>query len=101
MRVALLTREYPPEVYGGAGVHVDYLSRALVGLVDVRVYCFGAPRSSPLVAGAYEPWDELPRTPEGSALRSMSVGLRMAGAVTGRACSGSRTWFRTATWCSC
>jgi len=93
VRVALLTREYPPEVYGGAGVHVDYLSRALVGLVDVRVYCFGAPRSSPLVAGAYEPWDELPRTPEGSALRSMSVGLRMAGAVTGADLVHSHTWY--------
>ena len=34
MRVALLTREYPPEVYGGAGVHVDYLSRALADRAD-------------------------------------------------------------------
>jgi alpha-maltose-1-phosphate synthase len=97
VRVALLTREYPPEVYGGAGVHVDYLSRALADLVDVdvdvRVYCFGAPRTSPLVAGAYEPWDELPATSEGAALRSMSVGLRMAGAVSGVDVVHSHTWY--------
>ena len=95
MRVALLTREYPPEVYGGAGVHVDYLSRALADRadVDVRVHCFGAPRPSPLVAGAYEPWDELPTTPEGAALRAMSVGLRMAGAVSSVDLVHSHTWY--------
>ena len=42
LRVALLTREYPPEVYGGAGVHVEYLARELAGLVDVTVHCQGA-----------------------------------------------------------
>jgi starch synthase len=41
MKVALLTREYPPEVYGGAGVHVEYLARALSGLVDLTVHCQG------------------------------------------------------------
>ena len=44
MRVALLTREYPPEVYGGAGVHVEYLARELRRLIDVEVHCFGKPR---------------------------------------------------------
>ncbi len=45
LRVALLTREYPPEVYGGAGVHVTYLARELASLVDVTVHCQGADRS--------------------------------------------------------
>ncbi len=58
LRVALLTREYPPEVYGGAGVHVEYLARELDRLVDVTVHCFGADRR---VAGppavAHRPWD--------------------------------------------
>ncbi|MGH2970011.1 MAG: glycogen synthase, partial [Solirubrobacteraceae bacterium] len=45
MRVALLTREYPPEVYGGAGVHVEYLARELARLEDVSVHCWGAPRA--------------------------------------------------------
>jgi alpha-maltose-1-phosphate synthase len=95
MRVALLTREYPPEVYGGAGVHVEYLSRALslVGDVDIEVECFGEPRSSPLVAGAYQPWDALPATPPGQALRAMSVDLRMAAAVQGADIAHSHTWY--------
>ena len=42
VKVALLTREYPPEVYGGAGVHVEYLARELAPLVDLTVHCQGA-----------------------------------------------------------
>jgi glycogen synthase len=41
VKALLLTNEYPPHVYGGAGVHVDYLSRALATVVDVEVRCFG------------------------------------------------------------
>ena len=44
LRVALLTREYPPEVYGGAGVHVTYLARELAPLVDLTVHCQGEDR---------------------------------------------------------
>ena len=45
MRVDVISREYPPEVYGGAGVHVAELVRALRDDHDVRVRCFGAPRN--------------------------------------------------------
>ncbi|MDQ2833752.1 MAG: glycosyltransferase family 4 protein [Acidobacteriota bacterium] len=41
MRVGLMTREYPPDVYGGAGVHVEYLSRELAKKIDVEVHCWG------------------------------------------------------------
>src|SRR5579863_7289831 len=41
MRVGLMTREYPPNVYGGAGVHVEYLSRELAKLIEVEVHCWG------------------------------------------------------------
>ena len=44
VRVALLTREYPPEVYGGAGVHVEYLARELARLDELTVHCWGADR---------------------------------------------------------
>jgi hypothetical protein len=44
MKVALLTREYPPEVYGGAGVHVEYLARELAAFEDVVVHAWGADR---------------------------------------------------------
>src|SRR3984957_14854791 len=45
MRVGLMTREYPPHVYGGAGVHVEYLSREMAKLIDVEVHCWGTQRS--------------------------------------------------------
>src|SRR5437762_14236524 len=41
MKALLLTNEYPPNVYGGAGVHVEFLSRELAKLIDVEVRCFG------------------------------------------------------------
>jgi starch synthase len=41
MRIGILTREWPPEIYGGAGVHVEYLCKALDPLVDVSVHAFG------------------------------------------------------------
>jgi starch synthase len=93
IKVALLTREYPPEVYGGAGVHVEYLSRALASRVDLGVRCFGAPRDSDLVAGAYQPWEALPPERQGAALRTMSVGLRMAADVEGVDLVHSHTWY--------
>ena len=51
MRIALMTREYPPHVYGGAGVHVEYLSKELAKLAEVSVYCWG--RAA--IAGATNP----------------------------------------------
>jgi alpha-maltose-1-phosphate synthase len=51
VRVDLLTREYPPHVYGGAGVHVAELAAVLRRSVDVRVHCFDGPRTEPGVAG--------------------------------------------------
>jgi len=44
MKTLLLTNEYPPNVYGGAGVHIDYLSRELAKIIDVEVRCFGNQR---------------------------------------------------------
>ena len=60
-RVAIFTNEYPPHVYGGAGVHVEYLSRALARRVAVEVRCFGeqdSPDANPRVRG-YLGWDAL------------------------------------------
>src|SRR5205085_3445912 len=63
VKVAMLTREYPPEVYGGAGVHVEYLTRELGRLVDVDVLCFGRDRDG---ARAFRPCESA--TPGGPAL---------------------------------
>jgi starch synthase len=89
----MLTREFPPEVYGGAGVHVENLSRELAGLVDVEVHCFGAPRESPLVRASYPfPDPSLPAdTP--TALQVMSTDVRMAGNLAGADVVHSHTWY--------
>ncbi|HEX2851373.1 MAG TPA: glycogen synthase [Acidimicrobiales bacterium] len=96
MRVALATREFPPEVYGGAGVHVEYLARELAALdgVDVAVHAFGEPRPSPLVARTYQPWGELASgTPESGALETMSVDLAIAAHLAGADVVHTHTWY--------
>lgn len=94
MKIALLSREYPPEVYGGAGVHVEYLARALAPLVELAVHCFGAARAAPEVAGNYQPWTALDGdAPELAALRTLSVDLLMAKAVRGSELVHTHTWY--------
>ena len=91
MRVALLTREYPPEVYGGAGVHVEYLARELASRVELEVHCFGADREG---AVAHRPWDVLAGgAPWAAALQAVSVDLAMAAAVDGVELVHSHTWY--------
>ena len=93
MKVALLTREYPPEVYGGAGVHLAHLAPELARLVEVDVHCFGAPRSTDLVAAAYQPWDALGGGAGAPALQAVSVDLLMAQGVAGADLVHSHTWY--------
>lgn len=90
LRVDLLSREYPPEVYGGAGVHVEYLARDLRRLADVRVRCFGGPRNEPGVTGYADP-PELAGA--NAALRAMSVDLLMAADCAGADLVHSHTWY--------
>ena len=77
LRVSLLTREYPPEVYGGAGVHVTYLARELAPLVDLTVHCQGADRPD---AVAHRPWDLL--ADANQALQVISTDLSMTAALS-------------------
>jgi alpha-maltose-1-phosphate synthase len=90
LRVDLITREYPPEVYGGAGVHLEYLSRELRPLADVRVHCFGAPRSEPGVTAYPEPVE---LAGANAALRTMGVDLAMAAGCEGADILHSHTWY--------
>ncbi|NJP32605.1 glycogen synthase [Micromonospora thermarum] len=90
IRVDLLTREYPPEVYGGAGVHVEYLARELRALADVRVHCFGAPRTEPGVTAYAEPAG---LAGANAALRTMGVDLEMAAGCAGTDVVHSHTWY--------
>ena len=86
MKVALLTREYPPEVYGGAGVHVEYLAQALSPLVDLTVHCQGQDRED---AVAHHPWAAL----KDQVLRVFSADLSMADAVGTADLVHSHTWY--------
>ena len=86
MKVALLTREYPPEVYGGAGVHVEYLARSLSPLVDLTVHCQGQDREG---AVAHHPWAGL----KDQVLRVFSADLSMADAAGGADIVHSHTWY--------
>ena len=85
MRVALLTREYPPEVYGGAGVHVEYLGRELARRVELSVHCWGADRDDPAVH-AHRAWEALAGdAPHLAALQAVSIDLLMAAGTGGLA----------------
>jgi len=91
MRVAVFTREYPPEVYGGAGVHVEYLVRELRTLAEVEVHCFGAPRPDAPETHAYPPDPALAHA--NPALQTFAVDLAMASAVAGVDLVHSHTWY--------
>jgi alpha-maltose-1-phosphate synthase len=89
MRVALFTREYPPDVYGGAGVHVDYLSRQLRSRVDLDVLCMGAERDGAL---AFAEQDG--RFPQANAaLQVLSTDLAMTAGAEGADIAHSHTWY--------
>jgi starch synthase len=89
MKVALLTREYPPEVYGGAGVHVEYLARELEQLEDVTVHAWGGEG-----AVVHRAWGELSGdAPHMAALRAMSIDLSMTAGVEGAEVVHSHTWY--------
>jgi starch synthase len=90
LRVDLLTREYPPEVYGGAGVHVEYLARDLRPLTDVRVHCFGGKRDESGVTAYPEPAE---LAGANAALRVMGVDLGMAAGCAGTDIVHSHTWY--------
>lgn len=82
-KVALFTNEYPPNVYGGAGVHVEYLSKALAKLVEVEVRCFGEQQADGenLTVRGYPLWEETKRNTDkryGGAVDAFARSLLMA-----------------------
>jgi len=88
VRVAVLSREFPPDVYGGAGVHVDFLVRELRRLIDVDMHCFGADRPG-AVAHRADPRLSLANP----ALRTLSVDLAMVAGLTDADLVHSHTWY--------
>ncbi len=89
MRVAMLTREFPPQVYGGAGVHVDYLSQALRTLVDLDVHCLGVPRDGAVAHSE----DDHRLAGANPALRIFAANLEMVAGVERAQVVHSHTWY--------
>ncbi len=92
MRVDILTKEYPPAIYGGAGVHVAELVRALRDLqeLDIRVQAFGEPRDEAGVS-AYADLPEL--VDANAALQTLGVDLAIAAGCDGADLVHSHTWY--------
>ena len=92
MRVDILTKEYPPHIYGGAGVHVAELVRALRsrGDIDARVRAFGPPREEEGTTGYPDPVE---LAGANNALISMGVDLAMAQDCAGADLVHSHTWY--------
>lgn len=88
MRTAILTREWPPDIYGGAGVHVEHLVPELRRIIDVDVHCFGQPRSD---ATGHPVPEYLAQA--NAALQTLGVDLGMADAVAGCDVAHSHTWY--------
>lgn len=98
MRVGLMTREYPPNVYGGAGVHVEYLSHELAKKIEVEVHCWGDQKldEGNLHVCGSEPW---PLLAEGApakytaALETLSLNLAQMKAVAEIDIVHTHTWY--------
>ncbi|WP_041312584.1 glycogen synthase [Mycobacterium sp. JS623] len=88
MRVAMMTREYPPEVYGGAGVHVTELVAQLRHLCEVDVHCMGAPRPGVFV---HQPDPALKGA--NAALSTLSADLNMVNGASNATVVHSHTWY--------
>src|SRR5690349_14046342 len=94
MRIGIVTREWPPDVYGGAGVHIEHLVAAMRSLPagpDIDVHCFGEPRPD-AVAHA------VPANLQGAngALQAVGVDVEIAAALGGTDLVHSHTWYANA-----
>lgn len=95
MRVEIVTREFPPHVYGGAGVHVAELARVLANRTELVVRCFDGPRDPGLLPGGevvgYEEIGELGAA--NPAVKTLGVDLRIAQDLKGADLIHSHTWY--------
>jgi glycogen synthase len=100
MKALMLTREYPPHIYGGAGVVVDQLTQALSKRMAVEVRCFGERQpnpSDPATVRGYTPWERLKVGKDGPlfapALETLSIGLAMARDPVDADVAHAHTWY--------
>jgi starch synthase len=90
MRVDIITKEYPPEIYGGAGVHVTELVKALRESIDVQVRAFGAERDEPGTK-AYGVPAELATA--NAAIQTLGTDLAIVTDAVGADVVHSHTWY--------
>jgi starch synthase len=93
-----MTREYPPNVYGGAGVHVEYLSRELAKKIDVEVHCWGDQDldEGNLHVHGQQPWDKLAQGNAEkfqTALEALSLNLAQIKSLSGVDLVHTHTWY--------
>jgi starch synthase len=97
VRAALITREYPPYVYGGAGVHVEYLSRELARKIEVDVHCWGDQQSSigNLYVHGAKPWDALSAGQQKfkTSLEALSLNLLQLEGLSKAELVHTHTWY--------
>jgi len=97
VKALFITREYPPHIYGGAGVVVDQLSRALTRRMGVEVRCFGPRDSRPdgIVVRGYTPWERVGGKDVrfAPALETLSIGLAMARDPVDADVVHAHTWY--------
>ncbi len=90
LSAAILTREWPPNIYGGAGVHVANLVSALQSLTNLKtsVHCFGAPRTDATGYELHPPFTEI-----NPALQTLLIDFDMAKSLSGAGLVHSHTWY--------
>jgi alpha-maltose-1-phosphate synthase len=93
-----MTREYPPNVYGGAGVHVEYLSRELARSIEVEVHCWGDQHSDAgnLHVRGGQPWSEISNATEAkfkTALETFSLNLAQITSLSAIDIVHTHTWY--------
>ncbi|MFC8304684.1 glycogen synthase [Specibacter sp. NPDC057265] len=94
MRIDIVTKEFPPEIYGGAGVHVAELSRVLAAKAEVQVHAFGAERAADYHGATVRSYADLPELSEANAaVRTLGVDLQVVPAIAGSDLVHSHTWY--------
>ncbi|MCG2622103.1 glycogen synthase [Arthrobacter sp. I2-34] len=94
MRIDIVTKEFPPEIYGGAGVHVAELSRVLADKVDLNVHAFGAPRPEDYHGARVRSYAVPEALREANpAVQTLGVDLEMLAAMQGADLVHSHTWY--------
>lgn len=94
MRVDIVTKEFPPEIYGGAGVHVAELAKALAPLVELKIRAFGAPRDGEYHGAEVFTYQEPPALEKGNgALRTLGTDLEIVRDLGESELIHSHTWY--------